>query len=446
MNFEIVEMGKSFKIIIKSSNGSETSMMTSDGVVRFPLKKWKKLMAENTGSKIALEIISESEKEELIKYNPIYFYVSNEPVDPFLCYRLLYPGYESWNDLKIIQRSTESFDETSIFENKLLDNNCVNCHCFLNNNPDKFLLHVRGSNGGTYFINGKNIVRRNLQAENMPANAVYPSWHPGGRYVAFSSNKTVQSFYMKPEKNIEVYDLFSSLVIYNIESNSISVCKNKGTVRYMETFPCWSPDGNYLYFCQAKQTDDNDSATRVQYNLARRHFDQKSGELGDAEIIFNAQQMNKSVSFPSLSPDGKYIVFVLIDYGTFSIWHKEADLYLYDLKSGKVEKMKINSDDTESYNSWSSNGRWIVFSSKRDDGLTARPYIAYIDSLGNTGKPFVLPQKNPAFYKKLDKTFNRPEFITGKILAGPRDFARAARIDAVKAVSEPTRLANLKTK
>jgi len=135
---------------------------------------------------------------------------------------------------------------------------------------------------------------------------------------------------------------------------------------------------------------------------------------------------------PSVSPDGRYLVFTLHDYGTFSIWHKEADLYLLDLHNGKTSKMDLNSDATESYHSWSSNGKWLVFSSKRGDGLTARPYFSYFISPDSTGKPFVLPQKDPTLYERLEKTFNRPEFVTGKISPGTRDFVKASEKPPVK--------------
>ena len=104
-----------------------------------------------------------------------------------------------------------------------------------------------------------------------------------------------------------------------------------------------------------------------------------------------------------------------------------------NLKNGKVDKMSINSNETESWHSWSSNGKWLVFSSKRGDGLTARPYFAWIGSADSTGKPFVLPQKDPTLYKRMGKTFNRPELITGKIPLGPRDFMKASGNDPVKA-------------
>jgi WD40 repeat protein len=434
MNFIIREKGDLFKIRIKSSNVSGLELKSKDGTVSFPMRLWKKILSDSQGGRIEIEVISEDKEGKVMKYDPVYINVSEESIDPYICYRLLYPGYESWVEMKIEQRSTESFKKASLFENQLLDDNCVNCHSFLQNNPGKFLLHVRGSTGGTYFVDGKNVIRRALQAGKMPANAVYPSWHPSGKYVAFSSNKTVQSFHMRPEKNIEVFDLFSSLVIYDVESNEISACEKRDTAKYMETFPFWSPGGDYLYYCRTEQVKENFDFRNVRYDLVRKSFDQASGVFGNPEIIFDASGINKSVSFPSISPDGQYLVFTLHDYGTFSIWHKEADLYLLNLKNGKVDKMNLNSDEAESYHSWSSNGRWLVFSSKRGDGLTARPYFAYFGSPDNTGKPFVLPQKDPTFYKRMAKTFNRPEFVTARIDAGPRDFARASKKEPVKAI------------
>jgi hypothetical protein len=124
----------------------------------------------------------------------------------------------------------------------------------------------------------------------------------------------------------------------------------------------------------------------------------------------------------------------LHNYGTFSIWHREADLYLLNLKSGKAETMSLNSNESESYHSWSSNGSWLIFSSKRGDGLTARPYFAYFGSAGLVGKPFVLPQKDPTLYERMAKTFNRPEFVSARIRTGPREFERASHTEPLRAI------------
>lgn len=434
MNFIINEEGGSFLIRVKSEAYPDILIRSSDGIVHFKKKAWKELLVRNKGGEILIEVSSVDRIRKPQTFRPFRITVSKDPIDPYLVYRILYPGYEAWSDMKIVQRSTENFHEASLFENQLLDNNCVNCHSFRNNDPSDMLLHVRGSRSGTYFTENGHAVRKSLKTDNMPANAVYPAWHPSGKFVAFSSNKTVQAFHSAAEKNIEVFDLFSSLVLYDVEKNEMMVCNTDDTLRHMETFPFWSPDGSFLYYCRAPQVSEGFDFREVKYDLARISFDPVKRTFGKTELLFDAASQGKSISFPTVSPDGKMIVFTLHNYGTFSIWHKEADLYLLDISTGVTKKLNINSNESESYHSWSSNGKWLVFSSKRGDGLSARPYFSYIYSADSTAKPFVLPQKDPGLYKRMKKTFNKPEFVTGKIVVNPRDFARAAHNEPVQTV------------
>ena len=59
-----------------------------------------------------------------------------------------------------------------------------------------------------------------------------------------------------------------------------------------------------------------------------------------------------------------------------------------------------NSEDTESFHNWSTNSRWLVVSSRRDDGLFTRPYFCHVDTDGKVTKAFMLPQRNPRqFYR-----------------------------------------------
>jgi Tol biopolymer transport system component len=188
-----------------------------------------------------------------------------------------------------------------------------------------------------------------------------------------------------------------------------------------ETFPSFSPDGKWLYFCSATHKKMPEEFNKVKYNLCRIGFNPENGTFGDKiDTLFNAVALNKSVTFPRPSPDGKYLMFTLIDYGNFSIWHKEADLYLLDLQNGICRPItEVNSDNTDSYHSWSTNSRWFVFSSRRLDGLYTRPFIAHINEKGVVGKPFLLPQSTTDFYPDLMESFNIPEFITDKVDIDP---------------------------
>ena len=99
-----------------------------------------------------------------------------------------------------------------------------------------------------------------------------------------------------------------------------------------------------------------------------------------------------------------------------AIWHRDADLCLIDLQQGQEIPLESwNSHDTDSYHSWSSNSRWVVFSSRRSDGLYTRPFLAYVGPEGELGKPFLLPQRHTNDYQLLMKSFNVPELIRGKV-------------------------------
>ncbi len=442
LNFVLKEEGILFKVIAKDSSGSNTITVTSkDGMMKFPEKQWRELLKACSGDKITVQAYTvASNKKEIFSYQPFYIYVSRDSIDPFLVYRLIKPGYYSWSNIKIMQRSLESFEEESVVENQIIEKNCVNCHSFNKNNPEKFLLHVRGSKGGTYFVNGKKITKINLKTENMNSGATYPAWNPDGRFVAFSSNQVRQNFYAHPAKSIEVFDLVSTLILYDTETNEISPITggNNDSLVHLETFPAWSPDGRFLYFCTATQSQSisNMGLTDIQnirYNLARKPFDTENKTFGETEIVFQASERGQSVSFPHISPNGKYLVLTVHDFGTFPNWHPEADLYIMDLEKDSLFIMDVNSTKTESWQSWSSNGKWLAFSSKRMDGRTTRTFFTHIETDGSSTKPFVLPQNEPTLYDRMLESFNIPELVNGKIKVTPRDFAKAANQPAIQA-------------
>ena len=172
----------------------------------------------------------------------------------------------------------------------------------------------------------------------------------------------------------------------------------------------------------------------VKHNIYRKPFDDKTMTFGDTELVYNAEKDSMSATFPRISPDGRYLLFALGNHGCFHVWHPEADLYLTDLTTMQTRKLEnINSAQSESYHSWSSNGRWIVVGSRRDDGNYTRPYIAYFDKQGKAHKPFILPQEDPDFYRYFMRSFNIPEFMKEPVAISPQGFAEVARTEALKA-------------
>jgi hypothetical protein len=432
LNFIIKEKAKAY--YVKFSNQTTIIEVTSlDGKIQIPAGKWKKLLQKSQGGSVLIDIFLKDDKGKWLKYKTISNKVTKDPIDPYLYYRLVYPGYESWSDLSINFRDLESFKTESFIENSVVDHNCVNCHSFNNGKTDDFLFHMRGSMGGSYFFRKGQFKKVNLKTNEMKNGAVYPRWHPSGNFVAFSSNKIIQRFHAADNKKVEVSDLESSLVLYDVEKNEMMDIDLDGKGKFMDTYPEWSPDGKNLYFCRAIQIGEKYDFKKIQYDLYRVTFNIDNRSFGKPELVFDAITLNKSVAFPRISPDGKFLVLTLFDYGCFPIWHKEADLYSINLADFKAERLALNSDYSDSYHSWSSNGKWMIFSSKRGDGLTARPYISYMEDSGISDKPFVLPQNDPQFYDAFLKSFNIPEFSTVKIKMNPGEIRRLAETTAIQA-------------
>lgn len=362
------------------------------------------------------------------------FHVSDDEIDYGLTYRLLAPGYEVYSKMGIYERDLSCFRQRAILENTDFSG-CLNCHSYNRCSPDNFGFHVRGQHGATVLsINGETAAY-DTKTDSTLGFCVYPYWHPSGRYIAYSTNNTRQSFHVRQDKLIEVFDLASDLQIYDLEKNELISAPQVKVPGLWETFPAFSSDGRTLYFCCAQERPIPDDTQLIRYNLCKVSFDPETGTIGkDVEVVVDAESQGKSISFPKPSFDGKWLVYTLSDYGQFSIWHHEADLWMLDLRTGETKPLDAaNSGDTESYHNWSSNSRWIVLSSRRDDGLYTRPYFAHVSEDGTVSKAFMLPQEDPRhFYETLYLSYNVPEFVAGPV--------KLDKVHARKIIDSPERV------
>jgi hypothetical protein len=395
--------------------GSKTVIhLQEDETIKIPIKKWKKLLTENIGDDLHVTVCFYTNKK-WTRYKDFAIHISKDSIDYGLVYRLIAPGYEVYSKMGLYQRNLSNFDQTPIIENTLVPGCCVNCHAFRHNNPDRVSFHVRGANGATVLQqNGEGSERFiDTKTDKTLSSCVYPYWHPDGRYIAYSNNKTNQAFHAARNERIEVVDQASDVVVYDTKENKLLLCPRLMTDAF-ETFPAFSSDGSKLYFCSAAKKKIPSEYKEIKYSLCSIDFNAKSGTFGNKiDTIISARETKKSISFPRPSFDGKYIMFTMADYGNFSIWHREADLYLLNLKTGKYRAInEVNSNNTESFHDWSSNSHWFVFSSRRDDGLYTRLYIASINKNGSITKPFMLPQKDPMSNLYSLYSYNVPEFIT----------------------------------
>ena len=434
LNFRIQEEGDQFRVRLSAVHGNGIEVKCNDGVIRIPIKKWKVLLNENRGASIQYEIAVKQDGRWQ-SFESFENAVSPDTIDSYLAYRLIDPAVGLWVKMGLYQRNLETFEESPIVINRITHSNCMNCHNFLKNDPDNMMLHMRAGPGSGTLINWRGELRKVDTATPFNKAGAYPSWHPSGDMIAFSVNKLSMFFHSNRQESRDVLDSASDLIMYVIGENTVTSDPQISDPKVMETFPCWTPDGKTLYFCSSpelesyvykKDGQDDLAWDRIRYSLMRIAFDPENRTWGKLETVLSAKEMDGSITEPRVSPDGKYILFTVSDYSNFPIYLKSADLFMLHLETGEVERLSCNSPDTDSFHSWAGNGRWFVFSSKRRDGFTARPYFCHVDEQGNLSKPFVLPQENPAFYDTFIKTYNVPELVKKKIKVNPRTFASVA--------------------
>lgn len=399
---------------VKGSQGG--SLHTNGAYADFDIAAWHELLEQNKGGELTVTVCAERDGR-WTQYQDFAIHVSTDSLGEWgVTYRRIAPGYEFYGHMGIYQRDLSNFDETPLLENTNISKQCLNCHTANRTNPDQYVFHVRGEMGATVINRHGSIEALQARNDSLGGSMVYPYWHPGGRYCAFSTNKTSQMFHTaNPTKRIEVYDSSSDVFVYDTETRTILLDTLTMRKYWAENVPVFSPDGKWLYYMTAKRQIYPTDYDKEKYSLCRVAFDAETGKLGtQVDTLINTRLTGKSISWPRPSYDGRYIMYAQADYGYFSIWHPEADLWLLDLETGESRAMdEVNSTRAESLHNWSTNSRWFLFTSRRDDGLYSRLYLAHIDEQGHCTKPFMLPQQNPRhYYQQLLYSYNTPDFTT----------------------------------
>ncbi len=443
LTFEMYDPSE--EMAVRYSFGDEEIICRGDKA-QPDIDDWKQLAAAAKGKAIQVETYARNDGQ-WTRFKPFNIYVSPDSIDAYISYRLIHPSYNLYEELTISQRSLENYDESVIYDNMLCsdgpDGQCINCHNYQQYNPERMQFHARQNMGGTVIAYDGKIRKINMKNDSILSAGVYPAWHPTLPLIVYSTNTTRQIFHLTHPNKIEVYDTESDLIAYDVAKNEVTNIENDPNE--FECYPFWSPDGKTVYYCSAhfeypdtmesKRFEVVKHAYSIRYNLYRKRFNPATMEFGPRELLFDADSLKMSATLPRISPDGRFLMFTLAKYGVFHIWHHDADLWLIDLKEKKARPAaELNSKDTESYHSWSSNGRWVVFSSRRNDGDYTRPFIAHIDKDGKGSRPFELPCADPDYHRQFMKCYNIPEFMRGPVTIKPQDFA-----DVLKGDGDPVK-------
>lgn len=455
LNFAIQEPGVGYFVRIHAANDKPIEVFSRTQKIRIPQRPWRRLLKSNRGGTLSLDIFvksglsaqTESGPGQWQRFARVTSTIADEDIDPFMVYRRIWPGHSLWGQMGVYQRDLRSYDERVILGNDSFRNGCVNCHAFCNHRTDKILLGIRSTTYGSSAI-----LVQDQHVRKIGTKFGYTAWHPSGTLAAFSINRVRQLFHSATNEIRDVLDYDSLIAYYLVEEKTVRTAPPLARKDWLESYPTFSPDGRYLYFCCAPITwEDRHTAPKdfqqIKYDLVRIPYDVENDQWGQLETVLSADQTGKSILLPRISPDGRWLLFTMCDYGCFPVYRQSSDLYLMDLEASRqtgqysYRRLDINSDASESWHSWSSNGRWIAFSSKRLSHTFTRTYLAYVDDRGAVHRPLLLPQKDPLFYDSCLWTFSVPELVSERVPVSKQAIGRAVRGGRQVSVEMPITMA-----
>jgi len=441
LNFAVCEPGTRFFVSLCAEAGDAIEILSRSPKIAIPPRRWRALVEANRGKDLRLNVSAEVDGRWQ-RFETIVNRIAREEIDGYLVYRLIGPVHTMGRNIGIYQRDLTTYDESAVLDGMSLDHACVNCHSFANHDPQRMFVGVRSGEIGavTLHVDG-------AEVKKIEERFGYTAWHPSGQVAAYSVNMADQFFHAAGAEVRDVVDLDAALAYYDVEARNVKMIPRASDRKRLETYPTWSPDGEYLYYCSAPLlwTDRNvvppARYAEVKYDLMRIPYDVDADAWGEPEMVLSAEETGLSILMPRISPDGRFLVFCMCRYGCFPVYQPNSDLYLMDLATAEHAKLPINSEFSESWHSWSSNSRWLAFSSRRRGGTFTRCYLSFVDETGKAHKPFLLPQRDPEFYDAFLKTVSVPELISGPVPVRGRRLARAARREraiTVDAVTRPT--------
>lgn len=304
---------------------------------------------------------------------------------------------------------------------------CTNCHSF---SADGSTLGMdlngpQGDNGAYVFapvskemvIEEKDVISWNAfpdKPEGHKTIGFLSRVSPDGQYAATTLNEQVFVCNFLDYKFLQVfYPTRGILGYYSRATDQIKALPGADDPTYVHCDPVWTPDGEFLVFARAEAKDaytegvplpdraNGPEETQIQYDLYRIPF--RGGQGGQPEPIEGAGNNGMSNTFPKVSPDGKWIVFVKCRNG--QLMRPDSTLWIVPATGGTARKMRCNTSLMNSWHSFSPNGRWMVFSSKTNTPYT-QMFLTHLDQQGNDSPPVLIPNSTAA-----NRAVNIPEFL-----------------------------------
>ena len=366
LNFLMRDDAEQVEVKLKGKK-IEYTYISNNGKVQFPQTDWQEMLEREQGATIQVTIRALIGNEWVV-YRPFKWEITYDTLDAYLLYNSISPDQLSdggqWRE-----RHIETFHERKL--------------------PGKY---------------------RFKEAK--------PYFSPG-RYIAFATCSPDAGLSISSDDFWVLYGKNSSLYLFDKTQKELREVSDSLAGKMTRAYPVLSPDGKWLYYCEAPSFDP-DSLNDWRFSLYRTAFNLRTGRCeSPMDTLYEAKAKGHTVTYLSLSPDGHDLLYTLSSYGMSPDWQQEADLQRMILPGQEIDSLQVvNSDAFDGQPFWASDGRWFVFNSKRGDKLYGKPYFCYVDSAGVAHKPFLLPQRDPAWYDYMLRSMDSPILVTQPVDTG----------------------------
>jgi hypothetical protein len=444
LNFIIQEPASDYRVRISGAKGKPIELNSKSDRVLLPSTAWHELLSANKGSDLWVDIRAHT-NGQWIRFATITNHVAAEEIDPFLIYRKIHPAHNTWAGMGLFQRDLRNFDETQFLDNKRFSGDCCHCHMLSNNDPDRLMVLIRS----VRYINSALVISDGTSSA-IAGQIGFVSWHPKAPMVAASFSKPRLLLHTARNDMRDITELEGWIGTFDLNSKTVKEVPGLHDKKRLMAFPSWAPDGRHLYYCSAPNPLNNSDVPdgkiykEIKYDLMRISYNLEKDEWGEPEPVLRVRDTGFSMAQPRISPDGHWLFVCSIPYGCWPAYNQTSDIYGIDLREGEAtgkftsKQLSLNSDECESWLSWSTNSRWVVFSSKRLSPLINRPHISYVGPDATCSKPFVLPQRDPEFYDSLLLTYTIPTLAIKPVTVPQRELIEAIKSDPKPKLIMPT--------
>jgi tetratricopeptide (TPR) repeat protein len=397
---------------------------------------WARIKAQSreADAEVSIVGIDRAHPTEIRSSARVHIRTSTDPVGDSIFYREVpLPFIHAVQDPSRIRWRFGAIDSQSAPPIVLQDLPvCGNCHSFSSNGGVLGLDVDYGNDKGGYAIlpvkremllNEDNIITwADYKKEDGELTfGLLSQVSPDGRYV-ISTVKDRAVFVATPELAFSqlFFPIKGILVVYDTDTKTFRSLPGADDPEYVQSNPTWSPDGQHIIFARTKAyratsisdtdrilLDEKDVPEFVndrkpfRYDLYRIPFN--GGRGGTPEPLAGASGDGMSNFFAKYSPDGKWIVFCKAS--NYMLLQPDSELYIIPAAGGVARRLRANTARMNSWHSWSSNGRWLVFSSKVNTPYT-QLFLTHIDAEGQDTPPVLLER-----FTATDRAANIPEFV-----------------------------------